>query len=111
MVVFGWPAVVLSVALAACGILSRKPVLLLVAAVVAVPFAYYISGAENWIAVVGPAIPLTLAAGAYAVKHRRFWAAWGLLVPLVGSEPLVSGSCMVIPVRTGLLRAPRGHPQ
>ena len=78
VVVFGWPAVVFSVALAACGILSRKPVLLLVSAVVAVPFAYYILGSFG---------------------------------ALGGSEPLVSGSCMVIPVRTGLLRAPRGHPQ
>ena len=84
VVVFGWPAVVVSVVLAASGIMFRMPVLLVVSAVLAVPFCYYISGAENWIAVAGPAIPLTLAAGAYAVKRRVLWAAWCLLLPFVG---------------------------
>ena len=84
MVVFGWPAVVVSVVLAASGIVFRMPVLLLVSAVLAAPFGYYISGAANWIALAGPAISLTLAAGAYAVKRRVLWVAWSLLLPFVG---------------------------
>lgn len=43
-VVFGWPAVVVSVLLAAAGIVLRIPVLLLVSAVLAARFSYYLSG-------------------------------------------------------------------
>ncbi len=81
---FGWPAVVVSVVLAAAGILFRLPVLLLVAGVLAAPFSYYLSGAESWVALAGPAIPLTLFAGGYAVKRRLWWVAWCLLAPFVG---------------------------
>ena len=83
-VVFGWPAVIVSVTLAAVGIVYRKSVLLLVSAVLAAPFSFYLSGAESWVAMAGAAIPLTLVAAAYAVKRRRPWIAWCLLAPFVG---------------------------
>ncbi len=83
-VVFGWPAVVVSVVLAAAGIVFRKPALLVVSAVLAAPFSYYLSGAESWVALAGAAIPITLVAGAYAVKRRLSWVAWCLLAPFVG---------------------------
>ena len=83
-VVFGWPAVIVSVILAASGIVSRRPVLLLVSAVLAAPFSFYLSLGNNWFATVGTVIPFTLLAGAYAVKRRRSWIAWCLLAPFVG---------------------------
>ncbi len=83
-VVFGWPAAVVSVVLAAAGIVLRMSVLLLVSAVLAAPFSYYLSGAESWVALAGAAIPITLVAGAYAVKRRLSWVAWCLLAPFVG---------------------------
>ena len=82
-VVFGW-AVIVSVILAGAGIVYRNPVLLLVSALLVGPFSLYLSGGNNWLAVAGGAIPLTLVAGAYAVKRRRPWVAWCLLAPFVG---------------------------
>jgi hypothetical protein len=83
-VVFGWPAVVVSMGLAAVGVVLRTPALLVVSGVLAAPFSYYLSGGESWVAVAGPAIPLTLVAGAYAVKRRLRWVAWCLLAPFLG---------------------------
>ena len=79
-VVFGWPAVLVSVVLAAAGIVSRRPALLIVSA----PFSYYLGGAETWVALAGLTLPLVLVAGAYAVKRCLFWLAWALWVPFVG---------------------------
>ena len=67
--VLGWPAVAASLMLAAAAIVSRHPALLVVSALLAAPFGLYLGGAENWIAVAGPAIPLALLAGAYALKR------------------------------------------
>ena len=77
-VVFGWPAAVLSLLLAAAGIVLKKPFLLVVSAVLVAPFGYYLSGAESWIAFAGPTILVTLLAGAYTVKRGLFWVAWCL---------------------------------
>ena len=82
-----WPAVFLSVTLAVVGIVSRKPGLIVVAAVLAAPFSLYLSAGWNngiWVSVVFAAFPLTFVAAAYAVKRRRPWIAWCLLVPFVG---------------------------
>ena len=74
-VVFGWPAVVVSLGVAATGIVLKKPVLLVVSAVLAAPFSYYLSGAENWMAFAGPVILVALLSGAYAVKRGLSWLA------------------------------------
>ena len=86
-VVFGWPAVVVSLVLAAAGIVFRIPVLLLVSGVLAAPFSYYLSSLEGRV-------------------HRRerttFLAAAPLLVPLLrefqptpeyGSAPKEPSGC------------------
>ncbi len=41
--------------------------------------------AENWMAVAGPAIPLALLAGAYALKRGWIFFAWCSLAPLAGT--------------------------
>ena len=74
-VVFGWPAVVVSLGVASTGIVLKKPVLLVVSAVLAAPFSYYLSGAENWMAFAGPVILVALLSGAYAVKRGLSWLA------------------------------------
>ena len=78
-VVFGWPAVVVSLVLATAGIGLKKPFLLVISAVLAAPFALYLSGAQNWMAFTGPAILFSLLAGAYTVKRGMLWVAWCLL--------------------------------
>ena len=78
-VVFGWPAVVVSLVLATTGIVLKKPVLLVVSAVLAAPFSLYLSGARNWMAFAGPAILMALLAGAYTLKRGLVWVAWCFL--------------------------------
>ena len=78
-VVFGWPAIVVSLLLAAAGIVLKKPFLLVVSAVLVAPFSFYLSGAQNWMAFAGPTILMALLAGAYTVKRGLLWVAWCLL--------------------------------
>ena len=84
VVVFGWPAVVVSMALAIAGIVTRRPSWLLLSALVAVPFSYYLSGAESRVALGGPIVLLTLVGGAYAVKRGQLLVAWCSLIPFAG---------------------------
>ena len=46
-VVFGWPPIILSLALAVTGVALRKPKLGRVSAALALPFSYYLTGAAN----------------------------------------------------------------
>ncbi len=89
-VVFGWPAVVLSLVVAVTGTAVRKPVMVAVAAALTLPFGYYLSGAANWIGLAGPAIPVTLAGSAYALHRGTSWVAWGLLAAVAAIVVLVS---------------------
>ncbi len=83
-VLFGWPALVVSMGLAATGIRLRKPVLLIVSALLVAPLSLYLSGAANWIALAGPVFLLSLFASAYAVKRGLSLLAWGSLAPFAG---------------------------
>jgi hypothetical protein len=82
-IVFGWPAVVLALALSATGIVRMKPVLLLIALILVAPISLYIAGSPRfwWL---GISIPLFLAGASIAIHYRRNTLAWGLLVPVIG---------------------------
>ncbi len=77
--VFGWPPVVVSAVLAVTGTALRKPTLVLTSVVLLLPFSYYLTGAENWMALAGLTAPITLVGSAYALNRRPSWVAWGLL--------------------------------
>jgi hypothetical protein len=83
-VVFGWPAVLVSMGLAAAGIGLRMPALLVVSAVLVAPLSLYLSGAASWVALFGPVILLSLLASAYAVKRGLSWLAWCSLATFAG---------------------------
>ncbi len=78
-VAFGWPAVAVALVLAAAGIVVKKPVFLVVSAVLAAPLSFYLSGAESWMAFSGPTILVALLAGAYTVRRGMFRIAWCFL--------------------------------
>ena len=82
-IVFGWPAILLSIALSAVGIVRKRPRWLVVAAIVALPFSLYLAGtpAFGWL---GLSIPLLLAGASVASRYDRPIVAWSLLVPYVG---------------------------
>lgn len=82
-VIFGWPAVVASVALTAVGIATGRSRLNVAGAIVAFPFLVYVSGAPGlrwWSAI--SAVLMFLAAA--LVAQRRQWAAALLVAPYIG---------------------------
>ena len=81
-VVFGWPAILLALALSVLGIIKRVPLLLVVSAVIASPFSLYLGGTPRvgWL---GFMIPVLLLGASVAVRYRRVEIAWLLLVPIV----------------------------
>lgn len=80
VIVFGFPAVFLSLLVSAIGVFKEKVWLVIVGAVLFVPFSYYLSGAPG-----SAGLPLLLpgfhVGSAIAVRERnRLWA-WLLLLP------------------------------
>lgn len=78
-----WPAVAGSLILSAWGIAARRPWLLAAGAVLAIPFALYLSATPRF----GPqgiTLPLFQVSAAYIVRKGALWAAWLLLAPLAG---------------------------
>jgi hypothetical protein len=79
-IIFGWPAILTSILLSIAGVWLKKPVLLVVAGIVCIPFAYYISnGFRN------PAIllPFFQFGSAFAVARQKTLIAWLFLAPIV----------------------------
>ena len=82
-IVFGWPAILASIALSAIGIVRKRPKWLVVAAIVALPFSLYLAGspAFRWF---GVAIPFLLVGASIASNYDKTRIAWTLLAPFVG---------------------------
>ena len=79
-IVFGWPFVILTILLSIMGLVLKKPVLLVVAGFICIPFTYYASnGFSNPFIV----LPLLEFASAYAIAHQKKVIAWVLISPLI----------------------------
>ena len=78
-IIFGWPAIITSILLSMIGVWSKKPMLLVVAGIVCIPFTYYLSGFRT------PAVvlPLFQFGSAYAIARRKTLIAGLLIVPLI----------------------------
>ena len=78
--IFGFPAVFLSLLLSVIGVLKEKIWLVLIGAILFVPFSYYLSGAPG-LAGLPILLPGFQIGSAMAVREKnRLWA-WLLLVP------------------------------
>lgn len=79
-IVFGWPAVGLAFGLALAGLSARRPALVALAALAAVPFTWYINGSPSigWPVALGVWLPFLAAAEALR-RGRRGLAALGLV--------------------------------
>jgi hypothetical protein len=79
---FGWPAIIVSIALCTTGILIQKPWLLVAAAIVFTPPALYLSAypAILWL---GMLLPVSLLGAAYSVKKEKNVIAWVLISPVI----------------------------
>ena len=82
-IVFGWPAILVSIALSVLGIVRGRPKWLFAAAIIALPFSFYLAASPviGWL---GLTIPLLLAGAGISIRHRHTRVAWFLLAPFVG---------------------------
>lgn len=82
-IVFGWPGILVSIALSVMGIVRGRPKWLFAAAIIALPFSLYLAGSPlfGWL---GLSIPLLLAGAGISIRHRHTRVAWFLLAPFVG---------------------------
>jgi len=82
-IVFGWPAILVSIALSVMGIVRGRPKWLFAAAIIALPFSFYlaVSPAFRWFGLV---FSFLLAGAGISIRHHHTRVAWFLLAPLVG---------------------------
>jgi len=82
-IVFGWPAILLSIALSVMGIVRKRPTWLVVAAILVFPISFYLVGSPliGWFAL---AVPLSLAVAGVSIYYHQTKVAWVLLAPFVG---------------------------
>jgi hypothetical protein len=81
IIIFGWPAMIGSLLLSVAGLTLRKPWLLVVAGIAAIPFSWFLSGYPG---LRTPMIflPLYQFASAWALNREKKRLAWVLLAPL-----------------------------
>jgi hypothetical protein len=79
-IIFGWPAIITSILLSVAGAWLKKPVLLVVAGVVCMPFTYYASNGFRTPALL---LPVFLFGSAFAVRRQKALIGWLLIAPIV----------------------------
>ncbi len=79
-IVFGWPAILISILLSVAGVWWKKPAFLVAAGIVGIPFAAYLTAASR---MPGLLLPLLQFGAAYAVTRYRSLIAWLLITPMV----------------------------
>jgi hypothetical protein len=90
VLIFGFPAAFLSLLLSAIGVLKEKYWLVIISAVLFVPFSYYLSGSPG-LAGLPILLPGFQVGSAIAVREKsRLWA-WLLLVPAFFAAFWVAG--------------------
>lgn len=88
-IIFGWPAIIMSIVLAATGILKKWPWLVVAAGVFAIPFSFYFSGYPIFY-FTPLLLPLCLFGAAWALRGKRKFLPWILLTPLVAFSSLLA---------------------
>ena len=81
-IIFGWPAIILSLVVSAAGILKKWPWMLVVGGVLCAPFTWYLSG-FTYLHFFAFLLPFFQFGAAWAVHTKRKTVAWVLLLPLV----------------------------
>lgn len=82
IMIMGWPGILASLALSLAGIARQQPVALLIGAVLAVPYAWYLN-AFPLFSGVGLVLPLFQLGAALAMYHGRRWLASLCLLPFI----------------------------
>jgi hypothetical protein len=79
-IVFGWPAIIVSLLLTLAGLIWKRFWLLIVAAAVFFPFSLYLSGFPA-VRILGLFLPVFQLGAALAVRARKLPLAWVLASP------------------------------
>ena len=86
-ITFGWPAIILTILLSVTGLVLQKPILLVIAGFVCMPFTYYASnGLRNPLVI----LPLLQFISAYTVSRQKKAVAWLLITPLIAISTLLA---------------------
>ena len=95
-IIFGFPAVALSLLASVVGILKEKVWLVVVGAILLIPFSYYLSGAPG-----SAGLPILLpgfqVGSAIAVRQKKRLWAWLLLLPSLLAILWVLGAVLLSP--------------
>jgi hypothetical protein len=94
MMIFGFPAVFLSLLVSAIGILKENVWLVILGAVLFAPFSYYLSGAPG-LAGLPILLPGFQVGSAIAVREKNKLWAWLLLVPALFAALWVVGVALL----------------
>jgi hypothetical protein len=89
MIIFGWPAIILSLAVSAAGILKKWPWMLVLGGVLCAPFSFYLSGWPG-VRFLALLLPLFQFGAAWAVHAKRKVLAWVLLLPLASVSAILA---------------------
>ncbi len=87
--IFGWPAIILSLAVSGAGIFRKRPWMLMVGGLLCTPFAWYLSGYPA-VGFLGLLLPFFQFGAAWAVYKKRNILAWALLLPLVSVSVILA---------------------
>jgi len=88
-IIFGWPAIIVSMAVSATGILKQWPWMLVVGGLVILPFSLYLSG-YPFVHFLAFLLPFFQIGAAWAVHAKRKILAWILLLPLTSVSAILA---------------------
>ena len=94
VVIFGFPAATVSLLLSVIGILTEKFWLVVIGAVLFIPFSYYLSGSPG-LAGLPILLPGFQVGSAMAVREKSKLWAWLLLVPAFFAVLWVGGTVLI----------------
>jgi hypothetical protein len=78
--IFGWQPIIITIFLSITGVALKKPLLLVIAGIVCLPFTYYISAGFRTPALL---LPFFQFASAYAIMRQKNGIAWLLITPFI----------------------------
>jgi hypothetical protein len=81
-IIFGWPAILVSLALCIAGLLSKKVFLVVIGALIFGPVSWFLSGYPP-LRGLGPFLPIFMLGSAYALYRIKFSIAWLLILPVI----------------------------
>jgi hypothetical protein len=82
-IIFGWPVILLSLAITVAGILKKWPWMVALGGALCIPFTFYLFG-FTYLRYLAFLLPFFQFGAAWAVRAGRKILPWILLVPLTG---------------------------